>query len=577
MVRYHLRGAPGGPGAQARTIRTMLLARLLSLGLLPGLLPGLLSGCDFLRGYAEGESAVMRDFRAGSAHADADAAIGAMRFVFDDFGGLSTDTLETNALPWKLATAALLVAGNPDAPVTPERLRRALREFGFVYPDAVLNWPGAQQPRFDKPLGVVSGMIGRELPTIRLEVSNLGCAACHAGVTYGADGHPARNVWLGLPNTSLNLDAFVAAVYQAVKRVRADPQALLAAITQLYPDTSAQELHTLRKFVWPRLVRRVSELEANGDAPLPFSNGAPGSTNGVAALKFQFHLLAAGTAASGATSIPELGQRNLRTSLLYDGVYAGKGMARFGPAPPGTAGDAARLAPIVAFFTVPTMGMPPDRAGRAIAPVADVMRFLAGYTPPPFPGPVDLARAARGRAVYAASCAQCHGRYSDDAQRPRLLSFPNRLVAQADLGTDPTRWQAIDADLLRAIARSELGKHIDAANTGGYVAPILSGLWATAPYLHNGSVPTLWHLMHPQARPARFWVGGHALDYRKLGIAGQPDAQGDWAYPAGYRPWSAPMFYDTATPGRSNRGHEREFSTLAEDDKDALLEFLKLL
>ncbi|MGY2490047.1 c-type cytochrome [Cupriavidus sp. CP313] len=546
-----------------------LVRRVLAIGLLLGSL----SGCDFLRGYAEGESAVMRDFRAGDRADD----LGAARFVFDDFGGLSTDTLETNALPWKLATTALLLAGGPGVPVTQDALRRALREFGFIYPDAVRNWPRQQQPRFDKPLGVVSGMIGRDIPKIRLEVSNLGCASCHAGITYGKDGRPTNDVWLGLPNTSLNLDAFVAAVYQAVKRVKSDPEKLLSAIHQLYPDTSKEELDTIRKFVWPRLVKRVAELEASGDEPLPFSNGAAGSTNGVAALKFQFHLLSAGIAASGSTSIPELGYRSLRSSLLYDGVYTSKGAPRFAPVAPGAADDAGRLAHIVAFFTVPTMGMPPDRAGRAIPQVEDVMRFMAGYTPPPFPGPVDRPRAARGRAVFDAHCAQCHGSYSQDTERPRLVSFPNRLVAQADIGTDPTRWQAIDPGLLQAISRSELGKHIDAANTGGYVAPILSGVWATAPYLHNGSVPTLWHLMHPQARPRRFWVGGHALDYGKLGIAGRLEADGTWAYPASYQPWSKPVLYDTATAGRDNRGHEQAFSTLAESDKDALLEFLKLL
>lgn len=547
----------------------MPLVRLLALSLLLGSL----SGCDFLRGYAEGESAVMRDFRAGDGADDT----GAMRFVFDDFGGLSTDTLETNALPWKLATSALLLAGGPDMPLTPDTLRRAMREFGFIYPDAILNWPRQRQPGFDKPLGVVSGMIGRDLPKVRLEVSNLGCAACHAGITYGKDGRPTNDVWLGLPNTSLNLDAFVAAVYQAVKRVRSDPEKLLSAIRRLYPDTSNEELDTIRKFVWPRLEKRVAELEAAGDKPLPFSNGAAGSTNGVAALKFQFHLLSAGTAASGSTSIPELGDRSLRSSLLYDGVYTGKGDARFAPVAPGAADDAGRLAHIVAFFTVPTMGVPPDRAGRAIPQVEDVMRFMANYRPPPFPGPVDRPRADRGRAVFEANCAQCHGSYSQDPERPRLVSFPNRLVAQAEIGTDPTRWQAIDANLLQAISRSELGQHIDAANTGGYVAPILSGLWATAPYFHNGSVPTLWHVMHPQARPQRFWVGGHALDYGKVGIAGQPDADGAWAYPAGYQPWSKPVLYDTSTPGRDHRGHEKEFANLSEGDKGALLEFLKLL
>ena len=109
------------------------------------------------------------------------------------------------------------------------------------------------------------------------------------------------------------------------------------------------------------------------------------------------------------------------------------------------------------------------------------------------------------------------------------------------------------------------------------MAPILSGLWATAPYLHNGSVPTLWHLMTPESRPARFQVGGHALDFGLMGIAGAADAEGTYRYPAGSAPWSVPEVYDTRQPGMGNGGHEESFSDLAEAEKRALIEYLKTL
>src|SRR5213079_951338 len=99
--------------------------------------------------------------------------------------------------------------------------------------------------------------------------------------------------------------------------------------------------------------------------------------------------------------------------------------------------------------------------------------------------------------------------------------------------------------------------------TGGYVAPILSGLWATAPYLHNGSVPTLWHLMHPAERPTKFFVGGHRLDFKRVGIDGYLD-DGTLRYPADYRPWSTPQLYDTREPGRANTGHVAQFKPLTE-------------
>jgi hypothetical protein len=118
---------------------------------------------------------------------------------------------------------------------------------------------------------------------------------------------------------------------------------------------------------------------------------------------------------------------------------------------------------------------------------------------------------------------------------------------------------------------------VDAARTGGYVPPILTGVWSTAPYLHNGSVPTLWHMMHPAERPARFEVGGHRLDFDRMGIALAPDSGGVWRYPAAYRARSISVIYDTSLPGRSNRGHEFPFSSMSEDEKRAVLEYLKRL
>ena len=111
----------------------------------------------------------------------------------------------------------------------------------------------------------------------------------------------------------------------------------------------------------------------------------------------------------------------------------------------------------------------------------------------------------------------------------------------------------------------------------GYNAPFLDGIWLRAPYLHNGSVPTLWHLMHPARRPARFQVGGHALDWTRVGIAGVENPAGDFVYPAGHVPWSEPELYDTRRPGLENSGHEREFDGFDEGQKDDLLEYLKVL
>jgi mono/diheme cytochrome c family protein len=512
------------------------------------------------------------------------AAMGMVRFAVDDFGGLSGATLETNALPYKLVAAALVLE---EEARTGERLGRGdlpriFGRFGFMYPERIANWAGVTRPRSDRPLGMVTGMVKGPLPMIRIDAATLGCASCHAGTLYDTGGRPTGEAWLGLPNTSLNVDAYVWAVYRGLQRAARDPDALARRAAELFPEMGRRERFTLRRIILPRVRKRMAELGRTVDAPTPFSNGGPGRTNGVAALKLQLGLLQAGRMhpEAGFTSIPELGSRHLRSSVLWDGTFAPPAVdpwahRRVGEPDPAHLDS---LAALVTFFTVPTMGMHPDHAVRAIPRVREVMQWLAHeYAPPPFPGAVDEERARAGQGLFQARCTQCHGTYQEGARPRRLVSYPNALIPQERIGTDPARWQAMDSALLARLRETAYAGHVDARRTGGYVAPILSGLWATAPYLHNGSVPTLWHLMTPEARPARFQVGGHSLDYGLMGIAGAPDAEGTYRYPAGYVPWSEPEVYDTRQPGMGNGGHERPFAGLSQAEKLALIEYLKTL
>ena len=94
----------------------------------------------------------------------------------------------------------------------------------------------------------------------------------------------------------------------------------------------------------------------------------------------------------------------------------------------------------------------------------------------------------------------------------------------------------------------------------------LDGIWARAPYLHNGAVPTLADLLVPAAaRPAAFYRGYDVYDQERVGFisAGGAAARAGW-------------LFDTRQPGNSNSGHEFGV-TLSTDDKRALLEYLKTL
>ena len=90
----------------------------------------------------------------------------------------------------------------------------------------------------------------------------------------------------------------------------------------------------------------------------------------------------------------------------------------------------------------------------------------------------------------------------------------------------------------------------------------LAGVWATSPYLHNGSVPTIYELLSPQAeRRTVFWTGGRVLDLQRLG------------YESGEAPG---LFrYDTTIFGNGNMGHEFPKGGLTHDERMAIIEYLK--
>ncbi len=360
------------------------------------------------------------------------------------------------------------------------------------------------------------------------------------------------------------------AVFNALRRFADAPELLNTAQT-LFPEMGWRERLSLRYLVLPLARQRLTAL-ADAKRPLPFPNGAPGSTNGVAALKASFGIPLAGGGPddAGVVSIPDLGDRVWRTSLLADGAYVIPGISTDAPttAPP----DHKRLrelGAIMSFFTVPSMGVHPDTARGHLDEAAAIMAFLKSYRPQHFPAPIDPVRVAAGKDIYARDCSACHGAYDGSLETPSLISFPNW---QGDVGTNRLRADMFDAPLAAAVAKTSYRDTIAVRQGRGYVAPPLTGIWASAPYLHNGAVPTLAALLSPDERPARFQVGGHALDFERVGIRLGPDG----AYPPSYEPFSVPSWIDTSSPGRGAGGHLFG-ATLTPAEKQQLLEYLKLL
>ena len=116
--------------------------------------------------------------------------------------------------------------------------------------------------------------------------------------------------------------------------------------------------------------------------------------------------------------------------------------------------------------------------------------------------------------VFSQNCAECHGTYGPQG------NYPNKIVSIEEVGTDPVRLNALSPQHRTAYGQSwfgNFGEHDVVADPGGYVAPPLDGIWASGPYFHNGSVPTLWHVLHSDQRPKVWSRSEDGYDCQKVG------------------------------------------------------------
>jgi hypothetical protein len=187
-----------------------------------------------------------------------------------------------------------------------------------------------------------------------------------------------------------------------------------------------------------------------------------------------------------------------------------------------------------------------------------------------FPGPLDEALARHGKTTFERACARCHGTYEDDG---RAKSYVEQVVPIDYVGTDPARALAVTDDFVTAANDPRLAgggmKLVTTRRTSGYVPPVLTSIWARAPYGHAGQWPSLAVLATPPAqRPVRFVVHGDApLDLEKVGVStGDPsNALGAGDY-----------LQDTSVPGYQVTGHPF-IADLGANEAKAVIEYLKTL
>lgn len=201
-----------------------------------------------------------------------------------------------------------------------------------------------------------------------------------------------------------------------------------------------------------------------------------------------------------------------------------------------------------------------------------VEAYIDSLDAPAYPFAINQQLATRGREVFDNHCAECHGTYGESSE------YPERIVPLAEIGTDPVRLGALSAKHRLGYEANwineygQRGKVI--ADPGGYLAPPLNGVWASAPYIHNGSVPTLWHVLHPSERPT-VWsrTANDSYDRQRVGL----EATGLPEIPAAVSSASAlRRYFDTRKFGKSAAGHDFP-ELLEETERAAVLEYLKTL
>lgn len=229
------------------------------------------------------------------------------------------------------------------------------------------------------------------------------------------------------------------------------------------------------------------------------------------------------------------------------------------------------------FFSFPNMDNPlyvhwDDRK----ASILDMIQYMDLIESPRYEVPVDQALADIGHEVYQASCAGCHGSFEVEDGNYRLdYSREKSTVPLDKVMTDPKYSEKLTAilvvkNIIDTIEQAQVDPITVSPVQNAYEAPPLVGIWATAPYLHNNSVPNLYQVLNSAARPD-YWEMSNdpfAYDYVNAGVKYTergPDAKGLYVYNT----------KDTDL-GTSNQGHY--FGDLLTDfERYAIIEFLKTL
>jgi RoxA-like, cytochrome c-like len=390
--------------------------------------------------------------------------------------------------------------------------------FGFIFE------PGHETP------------IGFSLRHIGYPALEANCSLCHTG-TYRTSPTDSPHVILGAPAHDLDLESFQHFLFACAADPHFTPANVVDAIERIH------HLSWFQAMVYRDLIVPVAKHGLlKQKAAYAWQDSRPtegrGRVDTFNPTKFNvFHMPDDGTI--GTVDLPQIWNQRPRENLYlhWDGNNNNLHERNYAAA--------------MAVGATPQSVIP--------ASFAQVTNFLLDLKPRAFPFPVDQAKAARGKVIYDRECAGCHAFGSPKTGQVTPINV---------IGTDRHRLDSFTPALVERFheVNNPPFKFDSYRKTDGYSNTPLDGVWARAPYLHNGSVPTLWDLLQPpDKRPTFFYTGYDVYDPKNVGFV----ASGPEAERVGFK-------YEVCMPGNSNVGHL--YGTgLKDDEKWDLIEFMKTL
>ena len=375
----------------------------------------------------------------------------------------------------------------------------------------------------------------REKPIPRVGVN---CAVCHTG-TVRETPESSEQIILGMPANQFDLQSYVQFLFATARDERFNAGTLLSAIGGKNADFSLLNRLFYRFLVIPRLKEGLITQSEDFIWMESIPVQGPGRVDTFALYKVVSGL---DDDTVGTVDLPSLWNQRVREgmSLHWDGNNDSV--------------DERNLNAAIGAGGVRNMEDALDHEG-----INRVAQWIRDLPSPGFPqDKIDGSRVEAGRGTFQTYCAQCHS--SDGA-------YIGQVTDIDEIGTDRERFDSFTqelADRLNTVGEGQPWQFSHFRKTNGYANMPLDGLWLRAPYLHNGSVPTLRDLLNPpEERPKVFYRGYDVYDFDNLGfISNGPEAER-----LGFK-------YDITERGNGNQGHEYGTS-LSQQEKNDLLEFLK--